>query len=334
VTDTPRAVTLTQSSDPARIDDLRMARVHLRMGQLALARAELEDLFRRDALDVVGLAVLAEARWRTGDGTGAASAAVAHLDAGGSDDVALCIAAEATAADGRPADARLLMDRLPASDAATLDALFAGMPRRAFWPAGPIDRSDIDDLRRETDARAAAGRRGLAPARGAGADSADPPTESYQVPGVSPAAPTQAGSPLGAPPIDRRAIPGPREVLEATAAAWGPGQRPGGEPGRSGAMNAVRLAHPGERRMKGQMDPATELMRARDELSSRPERAILRLSLVLRHDPTYAPVVLDILHLRREPSAAMVRGDAQRLLGRHLEAEAAFDVAAESLEVS
>ena len=28
------------------------------------------------------------------------------------------------------------MDRLPIADAAALDALFAGMPRRAFWPAG------------------------------------------------------------------------------------------------------------------------------------------------------------------------------------------------------
>ena len=82
------------------------------------------------------------------------------------------------------------------------------------------------------------------------------------------------------------------------------------------------------------MDPATELLSAREELSTKPERAILRLSLVLRHDPTYAPAVLDILHLRREPSAALVRGDAQRLLGRHMEAEAAFDAAAESLEVS
>jgi hypothetical protein len=82
------------------------------------------------------------------------------------------------------------------------------------------------------------------------------------------------------------------------------------------------------------MDPATELAAAREELSSRPERAILRLSLVLRHDPTFAPAVLDILHLRREPTAALVRGDAQRLLGRHMEAEAAFDAAAESLEVS
>ena len=46
-------MTLTPASDPARIDDLRMARVHLRMGALTLARAELEDLYRRDALDMV-----------------------------------------------------------------------------------------------------------------------------------------------------------------------------------------------------------------------------------------------------------------------------------------
>ncbi|HTK46153.1 MAG TPA: hypothetical protein VL749_12475 [Patescibacteria group bacterium] len=325
-------MTLTPASDPARIDDLRMARVHLRMGQLALARAELEDLYRRDALDVVGLAVLAEARWRTGEGPAAARAAAAHLDAGGSDDVALCIAAEAMAAEGRPADARALMDRLPASDAATLDALFAGMPRRAFWPAGPVDRSDIDELRRETDARAQAGRRGgMRPAAPASGTDDESSTQIYQQPAGASAASGQAGSPLGAPPIDRRAIPGPREVLEATAAgAFGAS----GRPSVHGVAPTGREAHPGERRVKGHMDPAAELASARDELSSKPERAILRLSLVLRHDPTYAPAVLDILHLRREPSAALVRGDAQRLLGRHMEAEAAFDAAAESLEVS
>jgi hypothetical protein len=87
------------------------------------------------------------------------------------------------------------------------------------------------------------------------------------------------------------------------------------------------------RRAKAQMDPMSELARAREELDSKPDRAFLRLALVLRHDPTLAPAVLEALHLRREPTAALVRGDAQRLLGRHLEAEAAFDVAAESLEV-
>jgi hypothetical protein len=45
-------------------------------------------------------------------------------------------------------------------------------------------------------------------------------------------------------------------------------------------------------------------------------------------------MVLDALHLRREPAAALLRGDAQRLLGRHLEAEAAFDAAAASLDPS
>jgi len=160
---------------------------------------------------------------------------------------------------------------------------------------------------------------------------ADPPTEAYQQSGTAPSPSGQAGSPLGAPPTDRRSVPGPREVLEATAAgAWGASGRP--SPAHVGATG--RPSHPHERRVKGQMDPAAELAMARDELSAKPERAILRLSLVLRHDPTFAPAVLDILHLRREPSAALVRGDAQRLLGRHMEAEAAFDAAAESLEVS
>ena len=235
---------MTRSAPPTTESDVRIARVHLRLGQLTLARAELEDLNRRVLLDTASLAILAEARWRTGEIATAADAAQAHIDAGGSDDVALCIAAEAAAVDGRPDDARALMDRLPAADPIALDALFAGMPRRAFWPAGPVDRSPVKD---------------------------ETPTQAYR-----------------------------------------------------------NLA--AERRMKGQLDPTAELARARAELDSRPDRAFLRLALVLRHDPTLAPLVLAALHLRREPAAALLRGDAQRLLGRHLEAEAAFDAAAETLE--
>ncbi|MES1239778.1 MAG: hypothetical protein ABUL57_02845, partial [Chloroflexota bacterium] len=109
-------MTNAPASTPTRgEDDVRLARVHLRMGQLTLARAELEDLLRRDQLDTTSLALLAEARWRTGDSRGAAEAAEAHLAAEGSDDIALCIAAEAAALDGRPDAARELMDRLPAS---------------------------------------------------------------------------------------------------------------------------------------------------------------------------------------------------------------------------
>jgi len=293
-------------------DDVRVARVHLRLGQLTLARAELEDLLRRDALDGHAMAALAEARWRTGDAEGAAEAAFTHLGAGGSDDVALCIAAEAAASEGRATEARALMDRLPAADAATLDALFAGMPRRAFWPAGPVDRSDLDELR-----------------RGAG-----------RSPGASngPQGAAAAGAPDGVTGIgpDIRSVPGPRDVIEATSGAdWDAAARPGVEgsevhPGRTPLDLPI---HRG-RRLKGQLDPQVEIVRARAELENRPERAVLRLALVLRHDPTFAPAVLELLRLRREPSAALVRGDAQRLLGRHLEAEAAFDSAAESLEVS
>lgn len=273
--------------DAAHLDDIRIARVHLRLGELLLARAELEDLLRRDALDTSGMAALAEARWRTGDGDAAAEAAVAHLDAGGSDDVALCIAAEAAALGGRAADARELMDRLPAANGATLDAIFAGLPRRAPWPAAPVERNDLDELRREAGARADAGRHGTA--------------------GVGTAAtgPVSAIRPKEAQPGAAGQAPPPR----ATAAT-------------------------GARRIKGQLDPQVELLRAKDELETNPERAFLRLGLVLRHDPTRAPAVLEALRLRREPAAALLRGDAQRLLGRHLEAEAAFDAAAESLEAS
>src|SRR6476661_3109975 len=59
-----------------RHPDLVLARLHLRLGSLALARAELETLAGQDALDEDGLVDLAEARWRTGDIAGAGEAAV------------------------------------------------------------------------------------------------------------------------------------------------------------------------------------------------------------------------------------------------------------------
>lgn len=302
-----------------RLEDLRVALVHLRLGQLALARAELEDLLRREVLGIDGFAALAEARWRTGDAALAADAALAHLEGGGTDDVALCIAAEAAAADGRPSEARALMDRLPAADAATLDALFAGMPRRAFWPAGPVDRSGADELRQPPD-------RGTWGRRPGTSDAASQPA-------------AQAGSGRTDESADLRTIPGPREVIDATSdLEWTATRRPtqAGEVASSASAGAMppaeRPARP--RRVKGQLDPAAELEQARSEIEAKPESALLRLSLVLRHDPTFAPAVLELLRLRRDPMAALVRGDAQRLLGRHLEAEAAFDAAAESLEGS
>ncbi|MEX2183893.1 MAG: hypothetical protein WEC14_05560 [Chloroflexota bacterium] len=125
---------------PARSADLELARLHLRLGSLALARAELETLAGRDALDDDGLVDLAEVRWRTGDVTGAGEAAQAIL--GDADDgplLALVVAAEAAMVRGRPTESRRLAERAVAAAGATLDAVFAGMPRAAVWPPDPAD---------------------------------------------------------------------------------------------------------------------------------------------------------------------------------------------------
>jgi len=114
--------------------DLALARLHLRTGSLGLARAELEALAGRSRLDERALADLAEARWRTGDLSGAGEAAQAHLAAGGSAPIALVIAAEAIAALGRPTEARSLAGRAIEGADTSLDALFAGMPRSPIWP--------------------------------------------------------------------------------------------------------------------------------------------------------------------------------------------------------
>jgi len=66
--------------------------------------------------------------------------------------------------------------------------------------------------------------------------------------------------------------------------------------------------------------------------SARGPAATLRLRSAARIDPTLAPAVLDAISLRREPAAELIRGDAQRLLGRHLEAEAAFARTADWLD--
>ena len=117
-----------------RGSDLALARLHLRLGSLALARAELETLAGRDALDQDGLVDLAEARWRTGDIAGAGEAAVAALDDEDGPLLALVVAAEAAAARGRPTEARRLADRAMEVANGSIDALFAGMPRAGVWP--------------------------------------------------------------------------------------------------------------------------------------------------------------------------------------------------------
>jgi len=122
-----------------RATDLRLARLHLRVGALALARAELETLAGRDALDTDGLADLAEVRWRTGDLAGGAEAAAVILDENGDEAPVMVhiVAAEGAMARGRPSEARRHAEIAIARAGTTLDVLFAGMPRGPSWPADP-----------------------------------------------------------------------------------------------------------------------------------------------------------------------------------------------------
>jgi tetratricopeptide (TPR) repeat protein len=130
-----KAVGSTSADD--RAIGLRLARVHLRMGSLLLARAELEAYAGRDVLDEDALLDLAEVRWRTGDLPGAGEAADALLARGRDDVLALVIAAEALAALGRPTPARQLAGRALVAAGGPLEPLFAGMPRSVIWPADP-----------------------------------------------------------------------------------------------------------------------------------------------------------------------------------------------------
>jgi hypothetical protein len=129
--------------DAGRSSDARLARIHLRTGMLSLARAELETMAADGTLDTPALADLAEARWRSSDLPGAGDAAVAHLDAGGAEPVALIVAAEALAARGRTNEARgyanRLLAMLPMDAADPLEPLFAGQPRSAAWPATDVE---------------------------------------------------------------------------------------------------------------------------------------------------------------------------------------------------
>jgi hypothetical protein len=124
---------------PSRGADLVLAGLHLRMGSLSLARAELESMAGAGALDVPGAVDLAEARWRTGDLVGAGEIAGEVLAGGHEAVVVLVIAAEAAAGLGRPSEARRIAGRALTLADGPIDPVFAGMPRSAVWPADPAE---------------------------------------------------------------------------------------------------------------------------------------------------------------------------------------------------
>lgn len=179
-----------QDSDE-RAADLVLARLHLRLGSLGLARAELESMAGRNSLDDQGIRDLAEVRWRTGDLAGAGDAAAAYLEGDPEDVLALVIAAEMQSHLGRPGEARRLAGRALAASEGLLDAIFAGMPRSSVWPVdtgGPLEPAgtlfadlgalppdwSVDASDAEADAAAADSQTGLAGDVLAASDQAGP----------------------------------------------------------------------------------------------------------------------------------------------------------------
>lgn len=269
------APSMPAAAPPAERDiDLVLARMHLRLGSLSLARAELETLAGRGVLDDEGIRDLAEARWRTGDLVGAGEAAAAWLDGHADDILGLVIAAESQAHLGRPGEARRLAGRALERAKGSLDPVFAGMQRSPIWPveqgsdSGPVGVL-FDDLHPEP----------LAPAP----------------------QPARSGSAAGAPhdPFD----PGVPAAISGGPSLWGDDA--------AGVAAAVEDA----------LDPTTLFHRGRVALEAgQAPEAATGLLLALRASPGLAPAVLDLLAGRAEPILVLVRGDAQRIVGRELEA--------------
>ena len=273
---------VASNEPPVREADLVVARLHLRLGSLSLARAELESLAGRDALDDEGIVDLAEVRWRTGDLAGAGEAATARLETDPDDVVALVIAAEAQADLGRPSEARRLAGRALTLNDGPIDPIFAGMPRSSIWPIDPG-----------------------APPESVGELFTD--------------LPRPPGGHLFAP------APSPDDGEASTE-----GQPAGGE-----AVGPSLWEEHADTIAPVLPDSTELLARSRVALDAgRPGQAAAGLALALRAEPSLAPTILDLLAGRQEPVLALVRGDANRIVGHEAEAlrDYATAVAAIDLE--
>jgi hypothetical protein len=269
---------------PVRDADLVIARLHLRLGSLSLARAELEVMAGKDGLDDEGIIDLAEVRWRTGDLAGAGEAAAARLETHPDDVIALVIAAETQADLGRPSEARRLAGRALTRYDGPIDPIFAGMPRSSIWPTDP----------------------GAPP---------EPAGELFDD------LPQSPGGHLFAPALR------PEESDERTERS----DRP-----TDGEAYGPSLWEAHTDTIAPTVPNSAELLaRARVALDvGRPGQAAAALALALRAEAALAPTVLDLIAGRSEPVLALVRGDANRIVGHEAEAlrDYATAVAAIDLE--
>jgi hypothetical protein len=286
-----------------RPPDLVLARMHLRLGSLQLARAELETLANRDQLDHDGVVDLAEVRWRTGDITGAGEAAALVIDDEEGPVLALIVAAEAAAARGRPTEARRLAAKAMAAANGSIDAIFAGMPRSPAWPpdpaAPPPAPTTMFEPARPIDRRTQP-RRGRPLAADVAVAAATPEPVAVDEPPTEP------------PPGDDSAAAPSMGLWDETAAA------------------AAEAEAATEAEIDASMPTGDEVLeRGRSALEAGDVAgAGVQLALVLRIAPTLAPAVVDLVGADHRPELALVRGDAYRLVGRELDARRAYADAA------
>ncbi len=275
----------------ARDTALDLAGLHLRLGSLALARAELETLAGRGVLDATARIDLAEVRWRTGDLVGGGEAARESLAGGGDAVVTLVIAAEAASALGRPSEARRLAGRAMSLHAGPIDPVFAGMPRSSVWPgdpAEPVPSSSTLFPPERSDAAAEADR-----------DEAALLVEDQE------SLATAAGG-----------------AAAAEAAA------PSGEPGLWDLHEAAALAAGTAAMDSSDLDPSALFDAGRAALETGDlSTAAVNLGLVVRLAPALAPAVLSVIGDPFEAGLLLVQGDAYRAVGHESEARRSYAAA-------
>ena len=272
---------------------LVLAGLHLRLGSLSLARAELETLAGRGVLDAPARVDLAEARWRTGDLSGGGEAAREALAGGREAVVALVVAAEAASALGRPSEARRLAGRALDLNVGPIDPVFSGMPRSSVWPSDPAEPAPS-------------------------AATLFPPERTDALVGAA-----HHGATLTA--ADDRELAAAAEaadIAEAADAAVAPG-----EPGLwdlegTIATDAVGPTGPNE------LEPSALLDAGRADLASGDRAAAaVHLGLVVRLAPALAPAVLSVIGEATDAGLHLVQGDAYRAVGHESEARRAYAAA-------
>jgi hypothetical protein len=293
VTATPKPAGVIAT--PGRQSDLALARVHLRLGSLALARAELEMLAGAGELDGPGRVDLAEARWRTGDLARAGGAATEALNLIGDDPVALVVAAESAAALGRPNEARRLANLAMDAIDGRVDAIFAGMPRSAVWPADAAEPPPTTATLFQPESMAAPARRAgdsdalVASTLRAQSDDAVTAASSSR----SPAMPGFWDVDDGGDPVVPE-LPDPAEELEAASRALA-----------AGALDEAALRFALALRLAPALAPAVIEATA----------GTLGTGRAVGSGPA-------------GPALSVIRGDAFRLVGLELEARRAYAMAA------